>query len=369
MKKTSSTYHLIVATVFIGVLLTFSILLLTNVLTERKNDIAPQCYDGSVIEQDEPLADLRRHAYQRQSSLDLVQKYQYRIFGIVNDSSVITGKNDFLFEVEDKENHYNYVKDYIGDHTFTEEEMSAILHQLEQTRGSYADRGAEYLLVIIPNSQTVYSECMPAYLGDIDENTRLNVLINYLIEHQFYDFIDLTEDLCAAKEDGLLYNNTENSLNSLGSYYAYKAVYQRFSPSVLENTDLLDRSDLNFYQHIMAGKSVAREAGLADVVPNHTVSLSSRTKLNYRFTHNTGAFSSTFMLPYYTPSEISNSPELLLQFSNTWEYLQVEPFFSNTFSRVTYQTNLLDDPTVFDVAKPKVVIQFIYESELSQLLP
>ena len=136
----------------------------------------------------------------------------------------------------------------------------------------------------------------------------------------------------------------------------------------LTKTKLLDRQNLNFYQHLMAGKSVARKAGIADIVDNHTVSLTNRTKLNYRYAHNTNAFSSTFMLPYYTPSEISNSPELLLQFSNTWDRLQSEPFFSNTFSRVTYQTNLSDDLTVFNAANPKVVIQFIYENELSQLL-
>ena len=369
MRKISSTYHLIVATAFIGVLLTFSIFYLTNMLTEQKNDVAPKCYDGSVIESAEPFAHLRRNIYQRQSALDLVQEYQYRVFGVVNSKLVVAGKNDFLFEIEDAEHHYSYIEDYIGNHAFTEEEMAAILHRLEQTKNSYAERNAEYLLVIIPNSQTVYKECMPSYLGDIDENTRLNVLSNYLVEHQFYDFIELSEDLRAAKGDGLLYNNTENSLNSLGSYYTYKAVYQRFSPNVLENTKLLERQNLHFYQHIMTGKSVARKAGLADVVENHTVSLSNRTKLNYRFTRNTTAFSSTFMLPYYTPSELSDSPELLLQFSNAWERLQVEPFFSNTFSKVTYQTNLSDDPVIFNVAKPRVVIQFIYENELSQLLP
>ncbi|MBO5327030.1 MAG: hypothetical protein J6A84_02790 [Clostridia bacterium] len=369
MRKMNSTYHLIVSTVFIGVLLTFSIFYLTNMLTEQKNGIAPTCYDGSVIESSEPFSHLRRNIYQQQSSLDLVQEYQYRVFGVVNSNLVVAGKNDFLFEIVDTEHQYNYIEDYIGNYAFTEEEMSLILHRLEQTKLSYAERNAEYLLVIIPNSQTVYSECMPSFLGDINENTRLNVMSNYLIEHDFHDFIDLTVDLRAAKDDGLLYNNTENSLNSLGSYYTYKAVYQRFSPNVLENTKLLERQNLHFYQHIMAGKRVAREAGLADVVENHTVSLSNRTKLNYRFTRSTANFSSTFMLPYYTPSEISDSPELLLQFSNTWEQLQIEPFFSNTFSKVTYQTDLSDDPVIFNVAKPKVVIQFIYENELSQLLP
>jgi hypothetical protein len=368
MKKTSSIYHLTVFTVFIGILLTFSIIYLVNLLTERGNTIAPECYDGTAITEAEPFADLRRNVYQSEKNLALVREYQYRLFGIVNSTSVIAGKDDFLFEVEDTENDYHYIEDYMGNYDFSEEEMSLILHHLRQTRASYAERNAEYLLVIIPNSQTVYSECMPSFLGDIDDNTRLNVLSEYLFDHGFYHFIDLTEDLREAKSDGLLYNNTENSLNSLGSYYAYQAVYRRFSPNVLANTKMLEREDLNFYQHLTTGKSVAREAGLADVVENHTVSLSNRTKLNYRFIHNGGVSSTTLKLPFYIPSHTSDSPELLLQFSNTWERLQVEPFFSNTFSKVTYQTDLSDAPAIFAEASPRVVIQFIYENELSQLL-
>lgn len=368
MKKTSSAYHLTVFTVFIGILLTFSIIYLVNLFTEHDSTITSECYDGTVIAQTEPFADLRRSIYQNEKNLTLVHEYQYRLFGIVNSTSVIAGENDFLFEIEDTENDYHYIEDYMGKHTFTEGEMSDILRHLRQTQASYAERDAEYLLVIIPNAQTVYSECMPHYLGGIDENTRLNVLSEYLFDHGFYNFIDLTEDLREAKGDGLLYNNTENSLNSLGSYYAYQAVYQRFSPNVLANTKMLKREDLNFYQHLTTGKNVARKAGLADVVENHTVSLSNRTKLDYRFIHNGGVSSTTLKLPFYIPSHTSDSPELLLQFSNTWERLQVEPFFSNTFSKVTYQTDLSDDPTIFTEASPRVVIQFIYENELSQLL-
>lgn len=369
MKKTSSIYHVTVCTVFIGILLTFSIFFLINILLERSNDLSPQCYDGSVIEADEPFAKLHRNVYQSKASLDFIHKYQYRLFGTVNGTQAIAGKDDFLFEIEDTENQYNYIEDYIGNHAFTEEEMKAILQHLRQTRTSYAKRNAEYLLVIIPNSQTVYSECMPNYLGPIAENTRLAVLNEYLLEHDFYYFIDLTEELREAKNDGLLYNNTENSLNSLGLYYTYQAVYKRFTPSALTNAKMIEREDLDFYQHLTAGKDAARKAGLADVVENHTVSLSNRTKLNYRFVYNAKASTTTFKLPFYIPSSFSNSPEMLLQFSNTWERLQIEPFFSNTFSKVTYQTDLSDNPAIFEAAQPRVVIQFIYENQLSQLLP
>ena len=246
--------------------------------------------------------------------------------------------------------------------------MAAILSELQRRKELYAARGCEYYLVILPNAQTVYSEYMPAYYGNISADTRLAVLDRYLMERGFDGVIDIRRDLIAAKSDGWLYNNTENSLNALGLYHTYRAVYRCFSAEVAESTELLERESLEFYYHQTTGKQLAKKAELSDVLENRTVSLSNSTRLNYRFINNGGA-ATTIKLPFYVSSEGSGSPELLLQFSGTWERLQIEPFFSNTFGKVTYQVGLTDDEAIFAAADPKVVFQFIYEDELSQLLP
>ena len=369
MKQESSMLHLIVVTVFVGILLTCSIFYFTNLLVEGESTVAPSCYDGSVFEKSDPLSAFQRTVYQHDSSLALIREYQYRLFGIVSGNTVIAGEDDFLFPVWDEAHHYSYVDDFTGKSAFTARQSAAILAELERRRTAYEALGAEYLLVVLPNAQTVYSECMPAYYGPISEQTRLRMLNEYLYDHGYIYFVDLTDELREAKSDGLLYNNTESSLNALGFYHVYRAIYQRFSDDVLANTDLIQRKSLHFYQHRTTGKSVAREAGLSDVVYNRTVSLSNSTKLNYRYVYNAGFAATTILLPFYVSSENTASPELLLQFSNTWDRLQIEPYFSNTFGMVTYQTDLEEDPGTFAAAAPKVVIQFIYENELSLLLP
>ena len=47
----------------------------------------------------------------------------------------------------------------------------------------------------------------------------------------------------------------------------------------------------------------------------------------------------------------------------------MEPYFSNTFLDVTYQTSLVHDEQILKDAAPDAVIQFIYEDELNCLLP
>ena len=114
---------------------------------------------------------------------------------------------------------------------------------------------------------------------------------------------------------------------------------------------------------------MAQLAGLEEVAYNHTVSLSNNTKLNYRFVFDSGAVAETFLLPFDYAVDVTSSPSLLLQVPGRWERTQIEPFFSNTFSDVTYQIGLEDDEEIFAHATPRVVIQFIYENQLSQLLP
>lgn len=367
-KENVSLYHLIVVSVFIGILLTCALFFLIHSALGREHTVAAQCFDGSEIRGDGFWSEFRRSVYQNTALQERIHETRYQLFGIVGEESVLAGKDDFLFEVSDEKSEYSFLQDYLGGVSFTEEEMQDILELLNKRDRLYAERGAEYLLVILPNAQSVYSENMPAHFGDIRE-TRLDRLERYLLANGFTDFANLTDEMISYKSQGRLYNNTENSLNALGLYYTYLCVCERFQPTIMSKTRVTPRNDLKFYQHMTTGKAVARRAGLSDVVQNLTVSLSNNTKLNYHIQASTGRMTQTVLLPFEFSSDVNETPRLLLQFSNEWERLQAEPFFSNTFRGVTYQTDLADDAAIYEQADPDVVIQFLYEYQLSWLLP
>ena len=367
-KKTRPLPHPLITALFVGILLSFSMFYLISAAGERENAVADACLDGSVIVGDNLPARFERAVYQNSGTLSRIREYQFLLFRAISDQNVIVGENDFLFEIEDSEYDYNYLEDYLGNVAFTEEEHAAILSLLTRRAESYDKRGAKYLLVVIPNAQTVYSEKMPAYLGEPDQ-TRLSLLTEYLTQNGFDGFLNLTEPLLAAKGDQPLYNNTENSLNSLGVYYAYRAICSYFENGVTGAVSPPPYETLSFYQHHTAGKEIARRAGVADVVYNHTVSLSNNTPKNYLTPYQTGRVTQTTLREGDLPLGMTETPSILLQFTNKWERLQAEPFFSNTFKRVTYQTNWTDDSEVFALASPSLVVQFVYENELSWLLP
>ena len=274
------------------------------------------------------------------------------------------GTRGFLFEVRDNQNSYEYLDDYTGNLSFSDKELEQILAELQARRDLCAQNDASYLLVVVPNSQTVYSEYIPSYLGSISDETRLTRLKRYLNQNGFYDIMDLTSSLKSAKHDGQLYHNTENSLNALGLYYSYLAVCNRIAGNLTVPIEIIGREDLDFYRHTTPGLSTAQKAGLAEFAGNRTVSLSNDLRSNYHYVTSSGLYTTTRLL-----SATDSAGAALLQFSDAGNRAQSEYFFSCTLPQVTYQNRLGLSQESFNVAKPQVVVQFIYESELSRLLP
>ena len=365
MEKERSVFHLLITALFIGILLSFAIFYLICSAYDHDHDMADACLDGSTIEGEDFLSRFERAVYQNESTLSYIRKGNYLLFHDVSDSNVIVGRDDFLFEIKNTENGYHYLEDYLGESAFEEKELAAILALLQHRQQTYAERDCEYLLVVLPNAQTVYSENMPSYLGDI-QKTRLEGLEEYLLANGFDGMLDMTDELITCKDEGPLYNNTENSLNSLGLYRTYLAVCGYLNQHY--NVQVPVQTHYSFYTHRTAGKSISQQAGLTDTVPNLTVSLANAGVRGYQTVYQSRIASKTVLNDGDHPLGAVESPSVLLQMPSTWEKLQSEPFFSNVFSEVTYQTTWHDDPEVFTEASPTVVVQFIYEYQLSALL-
>ncbi len=367
MQKISKTRQLLISALFVCILLSLSVTYITNAFIGAAGSLAPYGYSGETLSDSSLIGRFHRTFFRNEDSLSFIREYEYRLFGFVNHDNVFVGEDDFLFRVEDEENHYNYLKDYMGEFTFNEEKSALILKNLQERQQFYKSLGSEYLLVILPNAQTVYSEKMPPYLGTISPNTRLSVLCDYLQQNEFTHVLNMTASLQSYKGHGMpLYDNTENTLNALGLYYTYLAVCMSFSDNAYKAENVIMPGMLQFYQYYTAGRGIAVEAGLENVVKNMTVSLSNETKLDYSVSENTGFALKTVRheLGGVSANSISS---LLLQFTGNRDRLLSETFFSNTFDYITYQPGLDYSEEAYAMANPSVVVQFIHENELSLL--
>ena len=139
-KTSAHAYHIFVVAFFVCLLLSFSVYFVVGDLFDAKEEVAPACYDGSVIEGSDPIHRLLRCVYQNERSIARVRRYEYRVFRVVNHGNVVAGKNGFLFEIKDTDTGYDFLEDYIGQSAFTEEESAGILAELCRREKYYEKR-------------------------------------------------------------------------------------------------------------------------------------------------------------------------------------------------------------------------------------
>ena len=304
-------------------------------------------------------------AFHTDASIQSFVKYcDYKFFRHIESEKIIIGKEDWLFETVRADNGYDYLLDYVGGCPYSEDQMAQFAHTVSLRRKACAERDAEYLLVIIPNSMTAVSDCLPAHIGKQSENTRMTKLVAYLESRGETSVLDLRGTMTRSVNEEVLFNNTEDSINAYGAYSVYDAVMTELSKmgqSVGECR--LNRSSIQFFTHHTEGKGVARKAGLERVILNRTVSLSETMADQYRMAEITEHCASTEM-----SEGPRNSQRLVIECSNEWDKIQLMPYFSNTFETVVYENSIGDGVSALDYHKGDVLIQVIHESELDLLL-
>ncbi len=292
---------------------------------------------------------------------EIIDNLNFKLFKEVDDDNVIVGSDRFLFERTNGENGYSYLRDYRGEASFSPAELELMRQSIEERRTAYENGGAEYLLVVIPNSITVYSENMPFHYGKLSENTRLSQLSEYLSESETDCFFNATDTLISAKNKGQLYNNTENSLNALGAYTLYISLLEQIAK--ISGTEAIGAVPVpDFHSRLDIGKETAQKAGLQNLALNLTISMSSPPTTLYREGADYQSLGITKM------SDALSELGIMLEYNDDWFRVILEPYFSNTFASVAYKQNLMFSEFANSKSAPSIVIQLIYEYELESLL-
>ncbi len=362
------TMPLMIVVIFIAIVLSCTIYFGITALIH-----SPDSYVAAPYREDAPLPQelipFDRGFYLDASLNTWLTAADYRLFGRLADRSILVGKDEFLFPLiaETENGVYDYLQDYAGNASFDEETLDRLAKSLAKRSIAYANQDTAYLLAVIPSVQTIYRENLPWRLGEIGGETRLTQLKRYLTEHSDVAFLDLTDCLLDAKTQGLVYNNTEDSLNAYGAYAVYRAVLNALPGELTAKVTPQDDTAINIFTRYTAGKALARSAGVEDLIKNRTLSLSNETVLKYQVLERIAGMEVTYVKTPYK-DEIPNRPAVLLEFSEDWDKILLMPYFSNTFGVAAYKTNPAYSQMAVDYLSPAAVVQFIHESELEQLL-
>ncbi len=217
-------------------------------------------------------------------------------------------------------------------------------------------QGAAFIVVIAPNSHSIYPEHLPGYVNRVWPETRLDQVVRRLQERgSSLIVVDPRRDLWAAKQQALLYHKYEDHWNSLGAFVAYSAslrAIKRRVPAV----EPLQFSDYTITQgHRVWHIPPRKEADPVFALKLPTRIVSSRSLDNTNPLH-----------PIVeTTTHLEKAPTALVHGDSFGDAML--PFFNETFRRTVFvPTGAASFPTeLIRQQKPDVVILEMVERSLS----
>ena len=164
----------------------------------------------------------------RNALITLNSAIDYFCFGRGGGGDVVVGKNNWLF--------YSRVDDgdpiscYKGTYLYTDEQLAAIADNCVRQRDFVESMGKEFVILIVPNKERMYSEYMPEKYGEPAENYPVLQIYNYLKENTDLRVLYLYDDLMRAKEklDENIYCKTDTHWNYVGAYVGASVLLKEF---------------------------------------------------------------------------------------------------------------------------------------------
>lgn len=154
------------------------------------------------------------------------------LLGVSPVPSVILGKDSWLFYHSEALADGNTVNDFRGTIPLSQAELNKLQRTMETNQRVFARRNIGYLVVIVPNKSTIYSEYMPDSIKTFRHTKRLDQLLDHMRRYSAVKILDLREALFQAKREHPVYWKTDSHWNSYGAYIGYAEIMRHLSAFV-----------------------------------------------------------------------------------------------------------------------------------------
>jgi len=148
--------------------------------------------------------------------------FHYRVFNISGSSQALPGRDGWLFYdgrgVRGGDPRRNHLARLPAEH---QELFRALKEQFEYNDHYFAARGITYLVVVVPDKWSVYSEMLPRSVGPAAPRTSADLFLAYLRADTDLRILDLKQPLRRQRwADGPIYHQIDSHWNELGAYLA-----------------------------------------------------------------------------------------------------------------------------------------------------
>lgn len=225
----------------------------------------------------------------RSQIIELNSLLNFKVFRDAASDSVVLGKENWLFYSAE-----GSIEDYKGTNLFTTEQLELIKSNLLQARDWLERRGIEFVLMIPPNKETVYSEYLPDYIQKKNDVTRREQLIQYLEAETDLRVVSPVEELRAYQDQYDLYWHYDTHWNYLGGYIGGAALLKELgieaapveSLQITQNDfsgyDLVNMMNLKSYYEAYMPDDVSYDVSGYDTHNMQVVKIDDPTEMIYQ---------------------------------------------------------------------------------------
>lgn len=194
-------------------------------------------------------------------------RMRLRLLGTSPVPSVVLGKEQWLFYCSEALADGHTFDDFRGGMALSPRELHALQERLEANQRAFAEKDIAYLVVIVPNKNTIYSEYLPDHIRKFRPTTRLDQLIEHMNKHSQLRVLDLRDPLFKAKVRHPVYWKTDSHWNSFGAYVGYVEILRRLSDELPGMSALPLKGDGVTVKRSPTGGDLAQMLSLQDLIP------------------------------------------------------------------------------------------------------
>lgn len=140
------------------------------------------------------------------------------VFKNVFARRVLLGKNKWLI---DKDGNLNQKYMGIERYYFTESELETAKSNLIHFRDELKKKNIDFILMVCPDKQSIYSEFMPNYIKRKSAKNDTDIFVEYIKNNTDIKVVYPKEELLKYKDKYQLYYKYDTHWNSLGAYIGY----------------------------------------------------------------------------------------------------------------------------------------------------
>jgi alginate O-acetyltransferase complex protein AlgJ len=272
-------------------------------------------------------------------------------FGSRTFHDVLVGKNGWLYLTD--EDNLSY---YQCDQPFTPAELERIVARVKDLRDFSRENGAEFVLLIAPDKESIYPEYLPDGIQKSGKTCRLDQALQTLKEAGL-GAPDLRVPLREQKTKSQVYFKTDTHWNDTGAFLVYQTIFSDLKKR-FPTAEIWTPSDFKPSLEEKSG-DLAHLIPLLRPITETTMVLEPARERKAVVSQ--GGDTKTMV----SESGISSNPNAVI-FRDSF-FMGLLPFFAESFNRAVYRWSFDFDHDLIRTEKPNLVIYELAERYLGNL--